>query len=279
MGPRSCFRYNSSSLFFKAINPSFKRSLLPARRRFSTCSVSACFCRLRNGRSSLLLHRWLPANAPASNLADVVDGKVDKEILEARSRFVSKILLSRLAAPVLKNIQAILPEEELLCGNQVWNVLSKYYSMPAADDHVKVERNPERLLFFALSARPRKDETASTFTQRLRIEAAKMFRSPRLSGGDADRARKFIVGALVRTVIETALHAPKDLESLRTEYRKMLLDDTKLFELDALDELQRRIEQVEARRGSSAVGSDSPGKQGQQRNWPSKGRPSSYRCP
>lgn len=57
--------------------------------------------------------------------SDVVDGKVDKDTLEARSRFVSKTILSRLSLDVQKNVQAILTEDELKCGNRLWNTLVK----------------------------------------------------------------------------------------------------------------------------------------------------------
>lgn len=185
------------------------------------------------------------ATRKGSNSADtsadaLMDGKVaDKDTLVARSRFVSKVLLARLSPEVAKNVRAILTDDELQCGNKVWNILCTFYSMPAAETQRKVERNPETLLYSALTARPRKDELTSAFVQRLRIEAAKMFRSPRLSNSES--ARKFVTGALARTVLETALKEHKDLESVRTELRKLLIDDSNMVSLDTLDDLQRRI--------------------------------------
>ena len=203
----------------------------------------------------------------------IVD-KVNKDVLGARSNFVARVLLSRLSAEVSKNVRAILDDGDLLCGNKLWNCLLKYYSMPGLEAHKKVERNPETLLVSALNARLRKDETISAFVQRLRIEAAKIFKSPRLK--DNEGARRFIVGALLHTVLEHALKdSPhKDLDTLRTELRKMLFDDTSLTKMDALDTVQQRIEEIEARRGASATAASSAsGKQGQQRGWHGKGKP------
>lgn len=207
------------------------------------------------------------ADAATDKVSGDPSAKDDKDVLAARERFVARVLWQRLAPDVVEKLRAILSEDEANDGNAVWCVLQQFYSMPAGHAaQKKRERNPEQLLYEAATSRPRKNELPSAYIQRLRIEMAIMFKSPRLS--TSENARKFVVGLLLRSVLEHSLSGRKEFEELYDKTKAQLLHDTQYMSLTALEELQKQTEEIEVKRRLTPASQHArPGKQG---GWPGK---------